>query len=456
MKFAVIAALVLVVLSVRLWMFHRRRAERATHHSAAPSTVTPVSPQRPVQFGPFDSDIGLVAGREIRERFRGRVFRVGTLLMLIVVCLAIVIPTLDHGTASPTVVGVVGTTSATVMADIRAAAASTDDAMNFVSESSVAAAHRDLRSGHIDLALIDSRALVVDQAITSTDSSDTAQLAQALAQNLGITEAFEAAGLTSRQASELQGAKPIRILSLQVAGTSKKPANVGLPLIGLILTFVMLTQYNTWILIGVMEEKASRVVEVLLAAVRPVRLLTGKVLGIGLVAFSQATLIVLVALIAAKAVGSDILHDSAPVVVGSTLLWLVLGYAFYCWVYAAAGSMAERQDQVQSLAFPLSLPIIVGYIYSLTTLETGNVSPFFKVLAYLPPTSPFAMPALVGLRDVTWWQFTVSVGLSIVGTVLMARLAARIYRRAILRTGRKVRLREAVARSAPLRHANPT
>jgi len=95
--------------------------------------------------------------------------------------------------------------------------------MNFVSESSVAAAHRDLRSGRIDLALIDSRALVVDQAITSTDSSDTAQLAQALAQNLGITEAFEAAGLTTRQASELQGAKPIRILSLQAAGTSKKP-----------------------------------------------------------------------------------------------------------------------------------------------------------------------------------------------------------------------------------------
>ncbi len=47
-------------------------------------------------------------------------------------------------------------------------------------------------------------------------------------------------------------------------------------------------------------------------------------------------------------------------------MWLVLGYAFYCWVYAAAGSMAERQDQVQSLAFPLSLPLIFGYIMALT------------------------------------------------------------------------------------------
>jgi ABC-2 type transport system permease protein len=443
-KFAVIAVLVLVVLSVRVWMFRKRRAASAVSDSPLPSTAV-LARQRPVQFGPFQSDIGLVAGRELRERFRGRVFRVGTLLMLIVVCLAIVIPTLDHGTTSPTVVGVVGTTTAAVKADIRAAAASTDDAMTFVSESNVAAVHRDLRSGRIDLALIGSTSLVVNRAISSTDSSDTAQLAHALAQNLGITKAFEAAGLTRSQSSELQAAKPIRILSLEGAPTSKKAPDLGLPLIGLILTFVMLTQYNTWILIGVMEEKSSRVVEVLLAAVRPVRLLTGKVLGIGLVAFSQATLIVVVALIVAKAVGSNILHNSAPLVLGSTLLWLVLGYAFYCWVYAAAGSMAERQDQVQSLAFPLSLPVIVGYIYSLTTLETGNVSPFFKILAYFPPTSPFAMPALVGLRDVNWWQFTLSVGLSLVGTVLMARLAARIYRRAILRTGRKLRFREVLA-----------
>ncbi len=209
--------------------------------------------------------------------------------MLLVVCLAIVIPTLSKGTATPTMVGVVGTTSSAVKADERSAAASTDDTMSFVSESSVAAAHRDLRSGRIDIALIHSSALVVDQAITPTDSSDTAQLAQALAQNLGITKAFEAAGLTSSQATALEGARPIRIQSLETAGTSKKAPNLGLPLIGLILTFVMLNQYNTWILIGVMEEKASRVVEVLLATVRPVRLLTGKVLGIGLVALSQAT-----------------------------------------------------------------------------------------------------------------------------------------------------------------------
>ncbi|HBW18329.1 MAG TPA: ABC transporter permease, partial [Actinobacteria bacterium] len=124
------------------------------------------------------------------------------------------------------------------------------------------------------------------------------------------------------------------------------------------------------------------------------------------------------------------------------------GYAFYCWVYAAAGSMAERQDQVQSLAFPLSLPIVFGYIMALTTVGSGSPSAFFKVLAYLPPTAPFAMPVLVGFGAVSWWEFAASAALSVLCTVGVARLAAGIYRSAILRTGRRVRLREVVSASA--------
>ena len=218
--------------------------------------------------------------------------------------------------------------------------------------------------------------------------------------------------------------------------------------IGLILIFLMLTQYNTWILMGVMEEKSSRVIEVLLAAIRPLQLLSGKVLGIGLVAFGQAALIVSFALVLAAIVGSDLLRGSNPLVVVSILVWLVLGYSFYCWVYAAAGSMAERQDQVQSLALPLSLPIIFGYIVAITAATTTSASPLVRVLGYLPPTAPFVMPVLVGLSAVTWWQFAASMAISIVCTVGVARLATSVYRRAILRTGRRVRLREVFARSA--------
>ena len=218
-------------------------------------------------------------------------------------------------------------------------------------------------------------------------------------------------------------------------------------MIGLILIFLMLTQYNTWILMGVMEEKSSRVIEVLMAAVRPIQLLTGKVVGIGLVAFGQAALIVAVALGLAAVVGSDLLHGSQPLVVATILVEMVLGYAFYCWVYAAAGSMAERQDQVQSLALPLSLPILFGYIFAITAASSGSASTLLRVLGYLPPTAPFAMPVLVGFSAVTWWQFLASAAISVVCTVFVARLATSVYRRAILRTGRRVRLREVFARA---------
>ncbi len=145
--------------------------------------------------------------------------------------------------------------------------------------------------------------------------------------------------------------------------------------------------------------------------------------------------------------GSTLLHGTAPLLLAATLLWLLLGYAFYCWLYAAAGSMTERQDQVQSLALPLSIPVVFGYIMALTTIGSGNPSTFFRVLAYLPPTAPFAMPALVGLGAVTWWEFTASAAVSVLCTVGVARLATSIYRKAVLRTGRRVRLREVVTTS---------
>ena len=181
---------------------------------------------------------------------------------------------------------------------------------------------------------------------------------------------------------------------------------------------------------------------------RPRQLLSGKVIGIGAVAMLQAALIVGVALGLGAAEGSSLIHGTAPLEVASSLLWVVLGYSFYCWVYAAAGSLADRQDQIQSLALPVQLPILFGYIVSFTSLGSGGASTLVKVLAYLPPTAPFAMPVLVGLGDATWWQFLISVGLMLAAIALIARLASTIYFRAILRTGGRVHVRELFATKA--------
>jgi ABC-2 type transport system permease protein len=393
-------------------------------------------------MGPL-GDVGLVARREIRERVRGRIFRIGTVVILLAVGAAIVIPAV-HGsnTSKAQKVGVVAP-DASLAPLVRHVAAATGVAATVVSEPSVRVAEAAVRSGAVDLA-VESDRVVVNAPLNSSDTStDTATLAQAMAAELGARDAYRAAGLTAEQIERLGQAHRVPVQSLQHGG---KDTVKTTSVIGLVLLFLMLTQYNTWIMTGVMQEKASRVVEVLLATLRPLQLLGGKVLGIGLVAMGQAALIVVFALVLAAAVGSDILHGTAPLVLVSELLWLVLGYAFYCWVYAAAGSMAERQDQVQTLALPLTLPIVVAYVLAITTASTGSASTFFQVLAYLPPTAPFAMPVLVGIGDVSWWQFVLSVVLALLGTAGVALIAERIYRRAVLRSGRRVRLSEVIER----------
>jgi ABC-2 type transport system permease protein len=300
-----------------------------------------------------------------------------------------------------------------------------------------------LSTGKLDMVVDGGTRILVQNPISTADTSTEALYVRGVATALGAQETFARAGLTPEQAAAVAEAKPLPVESVN-PGKQARTTEEATALIGVILIFIVLTQYLTWTLMGVMEEKASRVVEVLLATVRPGQLLAGKVAGIGVVALVQAVALVAFALVLAKVVGSGLVHGAAPLVVVATLVWLVLGYAFYSWVYAAAGSLAERQDQVQSLALPLSAPLIFGYIVSLIGVSSGNASLLVKVLAYLPPTAPFAMPTLVGFGEVTWWQFLLSVVVSVVCTVMVALVAARVYRTAVLRTGGRVRLRELV------------
>ncbi len=437
MKFVYVLVLGAVIVAVRVGRRRRRGDTDMREERAGPrGRRTTISSLTSV-FG----EVGLVASREIRERVRGRIFRVGTVLVLLGVGAAVVIPKLHTASATPQRIGVVGTVSPSLDRIIADTGRESQTGVRVVSEPSLEQASEALRAGRLDVALVDGgRRILVDQGEGAKANSTTSTFVQALASNLGVLRAYEVAGLTGAQVEQLAHARPVSVGNLQA--NHSKGAAQSTSTIGIILLFLMLTQYNTWILMGVMQEKASRVVEVLLATVRPIQLLGGKVLGIGLVALGQAALIVGFALAVGAAVGSDVLHGSAPLVLLAELLWLVLGYGFYCWVYAAAGSMAERQDQVQTLVLPLSLPIVLGYVLALTTASTGNPSVFFEVLAYLPPTAPFAMPVLVGLDQVQWWQFTASVVLCILGTVAMAWVASGIYRRAVLRSGQRVHLRD--------------
>ena len=465
MKYVAIALVVIAVGVVRVAIFlarRHRRAERSLEPSPgasdvastapAPADTSASSPQersgarRAADIGGHFGDVGMIAMREITERVRSRFFRVGTLLVLIAVAAAIIIPTLHKSSSGPTpqVIGVVGGLSPDLKNLVAAAGVAQKDKVRFVPEESIAETKAALHAGRLDFAIIDSSEVLLWEPAALASSPADPTLVNDTAEYLGVLKAYRTARLSPAQAADVDNSKSVPVLALQSGPASSTRTA---PVIGIVLLFVMLTQYCTWILIGVMQEKSSRVVEVLLATVRPIQLLGGKVLGIGLVALGQATLVVAFALLLAKGVGSDLLKGDQPLALAAELCWLVLGYAFYCWVYAAAGSTAERQDQIQTLALPLSIPILIGYVFSLTVASSGNPNTFFKVLAYLPPTAPFCMSVLVGLGDATWWEFVTSVLIAIASTAGMAVLAARIYRRAVLRTGGRVHLRELLTHS---------
>jgi len=421
-----------VVLLVRLGL--RRRGRRRS---------SPLSmPTRGLRGTGLLGITGLVAGREIRERVRGRMLRVVTLILFAVVAAAVVIPTIHTGTTTRQKVGVVAGPPA-LDSELQKLATAVGLRVELVHEPDLSAARAALSAGYLNMVVDGSGTILVENPISDTDTSAGARYVRAVATALGAQQAFARAGLTPEQAAAVAEAKPWPVESVHPSkgATTTEEATA---LIGVILIFIILTQYLSWILMGVMEEKASRVIEVLLATVRPGQLLAGKVAGIGAVALLQAVSLVAFALVLAKVVGANLVQGAAPLVVAATLVWLVLGYAFYSWVYAAAGSLAERQDQVQSLVLPLSAPLIFGYIVSLIGVSSGSASLLVKVLAYLPPTAPFAMPTLVGFGEATWWQFLLSVAVSVACTALVALVAARVYRTAVLRTGGRVRLRELV------------
>lgn len=439
-RYVAIGAAVVVAAGIRLRLRRRSRSAEVQRPERAASGSREDAPEH----DPLLGATGLVAMREIRERVRGRTFRVVTAILFAAVAAAVVVPTLGGSPTGPTAVGVVASTPALEL-QIRSVAAATRLTVRLVDEPSNAAARAGIDSGAVTLVVDAGTGLLVKQPVSASDTSRQAQFVRALALQLGVEEAFRSAGLTPAQAATVSHARALPVHSLRPSKV--RTTAEATSLIGVILIFIVLTQYLTWTLIGVMEEKANRVVEVLLATVRPMQMLTGKLLGIGTVALVQAGALVAFALLLAEAVGSSILHGAAPQVLASTFVWLVLGYALYSWLYAAAGSTAERQDQVQALALPLSAPLILGYVVSLTATAGGSPSLFVKVLAYVPLTSPFAMPVLVGIGAVAWWQFVLSVVLSILATVVVAFVATQVYRRAVLRTGGRVRLRDLASSS---------
>ena len=381
----------------------------------------------------------LVARREINDRGRAKSFWIASAVLLVAVAAGAIIPALLAGNHATARIGIVGGPAAALSQTAREAGRISGTSVTVVALPSVAAAESGLRSGRLAAVLVgDADVLVSKQPVTGSSIGTT------LAQIGGLQKIYAQLPPAAAAGVATHG------IALPVHSLSPPTKNLATRITGLtaaILIYVIILTYGIRITIGVGEEKATRVVEVLLTTLRPVQLLAGKVIGMGLLALGQIAAMVAVYLALGHAVGSPEVRSAANNIVLVAGLWIVLGYAFYCTAYAAAGSLISRQADAYNAAMPLQIPLLLAYVLTYTVIYASTVNPFFHVLAFIPFTAPVAMPVLVAVGAAPAWQVAVSAVISVASTVWMARLAGTIYGRAILRTGSRLKVRQ-VLRSA--------
>jgi ABC-2 type transport system permease protein len=186
------------------------------------------------------------------------------------------------------------------------------------------------------------------------------------------------------------------------------------------------------------------VVELLLSTLRPWQLLTGKIVGIGLLGLLQFALVGGVGVAAALGSGAVSVPGDLLGVVGQVLLWFLLGYAFYACAYAAAASLVARQEELQNITGPLTILLVGSFFLGIIAVQSPD-GPLARITSLIPPLSLMTMPPRWAGGDVAWWQLALSIGLMLVAVVGLVRFAARVYAGAVLRSGPRVKVRDALS-----------
>ena len=376
----------------------------------------------------------IVARREFVERARDRGFQVSTAITLLLLVGVIVVSAAFNRPTSFDLV-VVGAGSEVLGGEVRVAA----DALGFEVEvlplPDRAEAERAVDAGDADAALVNGDAIVV----RDEPPEQLVGLIQAISLRERSRQALVAAGLTDDQVDAALLQRPLPVEALEPVD-ARRSESATVAFVGVLLLYGQLFAYGYWVAAGVVEEKSSRVVEVLLATLRPSHLLRGKILGIGLLGLLQLLLIGLVALFASNAVGSLEFPTGAIATMGVVLVWFVLGFFFYAGLFAVAGSIVSRQEDLQTTMTPLTILIIASFIIGLSA--TGDPDSTLAVVASLLPfSSPLVMPTRIVLGDAAPWEVVASLAISVASTAALIPIATKVYSRALLRPGR-VRIRQ--------------
>jgi ABC-2 type transport system permease protein len=375
----------------------------------------------------------LVARREVRMRLRSRVFVGGTIVMAVLVVVGIVAASLLAGKTTPVRVGFSGGSQALEPA-FTATAAALGVPVTVTDISDVTAGKAQVTAGTLDVLVI------------GTSTAPTAVAKDGVPSNVesALSLAAEAARLSDAGLSPtaVKSAMALVPVQLLVPPNPKDNENLFASLALGIILWIALGQYGNMVAQGVVEEKATRIMEILLATIQPSRLLTGKVIGIGLVGLLQLTIVGTAALVAVHVTNVAPIPALGLVSILGDILWFLIGFLFYATAYAAVASLVSRQEEIQSAVAPIGILQIAGYLLVYASLPNPS-GPLATVCSLLPPFAPILMAVRMAASDVPFWQVGLAVALDIASIVGLTWLAGRMYTNAAMRIGARVRFMDA-------------
>ena len=407
---------------------------------------------------------GLVARRELLIRLRSRAYVLSTLLLVgvavVVSAVPFVVRLVEREAVTRVAVITADATLATIARDsldlVLNGAGRLDPTVTRPFEVVVAsdetAARGDVADGRLSGALVVTRGS--DRVLSFTYLTNSPQGRTAILVRLGTVAI--AVGDMVGQAQGLIGDFRVEVVDPAAADrpgeTQQTSAQVLVYLLVILLFFVSIG-YGMWVAASVVEEKSSRVIELVLGAATPAQLLAGKVAGVGLAGLVQLCAIVvplLAVLLLQDQLGALILGDGpgigqmlggfGPNVLAAFVVMGVLGFLLSAFLYAVAGALVSRQEDVQQVALPMIVLTMAGYVaaaLAVTAPEAWWVAP----LSLLPFFSPYLMLVRLMLTTVAPWEIVVAVALMIVSIVAAARLAARVYAAGVLLYGQRASLR---------------
>lgn len=400
------------------------------------------------------NEVGLIIRRELTTRLRSKMYVISTLLLVVAVGVFAGAMQLVGDRTGTVDVGVVpAAASAEPLA--RAAGTTVGLTVRTVPVKDRSLGEKALRDGDVDALLVGvgersaggatspaggTVQVVVEKALDPRLEAALTVMARQVAQN----QAIAAAGGDPQLVNTAVAAAGVQVSSLETVPRYQNE-RIVMGMVAGILVYLALMIFGQVVAQGVIEEKTSRVVELLLATVRPWQLMLGKVVGIGIAGLLQMLLVVGTGVVVGLVSGS--LSMPSSLAVGTalwTLVWFLVGFVMYALLFAAAGALVSRQEDAAGVTSPILALIIVPYVIGISVLPSQPDNGTASALSLIPVFSPTLMPVRIALGVAAAWEIALTLVLSLLLTAGLLVLTGRVYGNSVMRSGARVRLRDAL------------